>query len=128
MLRKSTLLVAVYSLTMLAVAQTPNYGGSGPVATSDGSTGTTTGQAVIYSANNTVTNAGSSTAGILGVATATGTGGPQTICNRGLCQGLFIGGTTVNHYVQVDGSTGRFKDAGSTFPTTGGEVLGTIAS
>jgi hypothetical protein len=128
MLRKSTISLAACALTMLAVAQTPNYGGSGPVATSDASTGTTTGQAVVYSANNTVTNAGSFTTGILGVATATGTGITQTICNRGLCQGLFIGAATVNDYVQVDGSTGRFKDAGNTFPTAGGEVLGTIAS
>lgn len=82
----------------------------------------TSGQAVIAST--------SDTGGELGITVAgAGTSGSALIATQGLVTCAFDGTAADGDYVQISSSTaGDCHDAGSTFPTSGGQIMGQVQS
>ena len=71
-----------------------------------------------------------STGGVVGITVAgAGTTGNATIQILGQAACVFSGATTAGDYVQISGVTGGdCVDAGSTYPTSGGQVIGRVLS
>src|SRR4029450_10692047 len=58
-----------------------------------------------------------------------GTSGSAQIAREGIASCVFDGATTAGNYVQISTtSAGSCHDAGATFPTSGGQVLGRVLS
>src|SRR6185295_11884350 len=58
-----------------------------------------------------------------------GTSGSAVIARIGIASCVFDAATTAGNYVQISSTTaGNCKDAGATFPTSGGQVLGRVLS
>src|SRR6185436_9642498 len=70
------------------------------------------------------------TGGVVGIVVGgAGTSGNAQIARLGTASCVFDGATTAGDYVQISSTTaGACHDAGATFPTSGGQVLGRVLS
>jgi len=94
----------------------------------DATTGSVAYQLVTgYGSSKQVRNAGTATSGVIGVCLAgCGTSGTAQIGIRGRMTCSFSNATTAWNYVQADGATGKCKDVGAAFPTSGGQIIGQV--
>jgi hypothetical protein len=92
----------------------------------EGATGTAQYQLAIGTgASKQVKSAGAATGGIIGVClSGCGTSGTAQIGIRGRMTCAFSNATTAWDYVQADPATGKCKDVGAAYPTSGGQIVG----
>src|SRR5205823_6870216 len=100
--------------------------------TNDTTTGTTVNKLAKLTGapSKAVITATTDTAGAFGIVVGgAGTSGNAQIARLGTASCVFDGATTAGDYVQISSTTaGDCHDAGATFPTSGGQVLGQVLS
>src|SRR5204863_3711342 len=100
--------------------------------TNDTTTGTTANKLAKLTGapSKAIITATTDTGGVVGIVVGgAGTSGSAQIARIGTASCVFDGATTAGHYVQISSTTaGDCHDAGATFPTSGGQVLGQVLS
>src|SRR5205823_1277072 len=100
--------------------------------TNDTTTGTTVNKLAKLTGapSKAIVTAITDTAGAQGIVVGgAGTSGNAQIARIGTASCIFDGATTAGDYVQISSTTaGDCHDAGATFPTSGGQVLGRVLS
>jgi hypothetical protein len=94
----------------------------------DTTTGTTAKYLVkLLGSNKRVVTGGVAVSGLIGICvTNCGASGNAVIAIRGRSTCTFDNATVEADYVQADGATGKCHDAGASFPTAGGQVVGQV--
>src|SRR5438477_1186044 len=100
--------------------------------TNDTTTGTTVNKLAKLTGapSKAIVTATTDTKGAIGiVVSGAGTSGSAQIARIGTASCVFDGATTAGDYVTISSTTtGDCHDAGATFPTTGGQILGRVLS
>src|SRR5206468_7712580 len=100
--------------------------------TNDTTTGTTVNKLAKLTGapSKAIVTATTDTKGAIGIVVAgAGTSGNAQIAREGTASCVFDAATTAGDYVQISSTvTGDCHDAGATFPTSGGQVLGRVLS